>query len=122
HGVGAWYPAAGYAYAAGWVAGTGMFLLAAYTVPKRLVHLWMRARKKLSAARRMVEAEAGGPRANETRSKVRPFYVVHLAIGFVTLAAVSVHAGPRLPGNVAGALGTTFWVTALVGLFGGLAY
>lgn len=97
----------------------GCFALAAYVIPKRRVAMWMK-RKQQSAAREAARAlEAGGaPGATRPRSKVRPFYLAHIAGGCVVVALVIGHTGLGVGRGVAAALSACFWLAALLGVFG----
>src|SRR5690606_31605022 len=88
-----------------------------------IVGLWMRRRRRTSAARRLAaQAEGATDRRTSPRSKVRPWLSVHLVLGMLTMAAVLGHAGPRLPSNPAGSLLVAFWLVSILGVLGALAY
>ena len=118
--AGVWVPSSGGGLIAGWLAGTALVVLAGYSAPKRLVKLWMRRREK-SATRRSAEALEGGS-SPRVRSRVRPHAVVHTAVGLAAIGAVLAHAGARFPATPAGALHVAFWLTALLGVLGAVAY
>jgi Fe-S-cluster-containing dehydrogenase component/CRP-like cAMP-binding protein len=85
--------------------GAGIVALAGYGVVKRIgPRIWARARRI------------------PNRSRVRPHFVAHLAIGSITSGFAVAHAGAHVPWNVAGALWIAFVMTAWTGLFGALAY
>ena len=121
--VGAWSPGEGPGLTAGVAAAAGMVGLVGYAAPKRIVGLWMRRRRRTSAARRLAaQAEGATDRRTSPRSKVRPWLSVHLVLGMLTMAAVLGHAGPRLPSNPAGSLLVAFWLVSILGVLGALAY
>lgn len=123
--VGAWVPDHGPGLHAGIAAAVGMVALCSYAVPKRIVGLWMRRRRRTSAARRLAEAVEGSPTTTARavpRSKVRPWLSVHLLLGMLTMAAVLGHAGLRLPSNPAGSLVLAFWLVSMLGVLGAVAY
>jgi hypothetical protein len=93
----------------------------------------MKPRTRVSAARRVAESESGqsadpmnpeqrGSAPNLIRSRVRPYLHLHIILGMACFAAVAVHAGARMPASPAGAVHAAFWITALVGVWGALAY
>jgi Fe-S-cluster-containing dehydrogenase component/CRP-like cAMP-binding protein len=110
----------GIGYALGWVSLAAMALLMGYAIPKRIVKLWMRKRQR-GALASLVEAAPEHTR-KRARSRVRPFYVVHLALGIAAPGAVAMHGGLAFPGSPAGAVHIAFWVTVAAGIFGGIAY
>ncbi|MCX4245601.1 cyclic nucleotide-binding domain-containing protein [Paraliomyxa miuraensis] len=122
--VGVWTPGAGPGLTAGVVAAVGMVGLVAYAVPKRIVSLWMRRRRRSSAARRLAETVEGVRSRSDVapRSKIRPWLTVHLVLGVLTMAAALGHAGLRLPPNPAGSLWLAFWLVSLLGVLGAVAY
>jgi Fe-S-cluster-containing dehydrogenase component len=107
----------GLGYAAGIVAMILMVLLAAYVLPKRMVKLWMRRRRSLGAVGIEPARDSARP-----RSKVRPFYLLHLGLGLFVPAVVAVHGGWRIPPGPTGALQIAFWGTVLVGIWGAVVY
>ena len=111
---------AGLGYAFGWISLVAMVLLMAYALPKRLVKLWMRKRRRKSLAFVMDETAEKAPA--RVRSRIRPFYVAHLALGIAAPGAVALHSGLAFPGSPAGAVQLAFWATVAAGTFGGLAY
>lgn len=114
-----WRPGVGAGYGAGILGAIGIVALAAYAFPKRLVSLWMKAREEKSAARKSAETSGG----NDTvRSKVRPLFVVHVALGLLAAGAVAAHGGFRFGPSTGGALNLAFWATTLLGGFGAFAY
>lgn len=118
HARGELSPAAGVGLAAGWAAAVGVLALALYTVPKRVVSVWMKRRAASSPARTAVSDEASGM----PRSRVRGHFEVHIAIGLLTLGAAAGHAGTRAGLSTGGALGIAFWTTVLIGGTGALFY
>jgi Fe-S-cluster-containing dehydrogenase component len=109
HARGAIEPGAGIGRASGWIALASIVLLVLYAVPKRFPRLWLRPRER-------------GRDAKPARSRVRPFYRAHLALGALSAAAVMIHAGPHVPASIAGALGVSFWAVAGLGVLGALLY
>lgn len=107
---GHFHPGRGWGYAAGIAAASGMALLLAYAVPKRLIRVWM---KKRDGAK--TEARA--------KSRVEPQLHLHLALGLVTAGLALAHAPPKLPSISAGsALSFTFFATSVIGILTALAY
>jgi Fe-S-cluster-containing dehydrogenase component/CRP-like cAMP-binding protein len=112
--AGAWRPELGVGKQAGVVAALCILALLAHVVVKRAVRVWMRPRSRRTV---LAAAPQGSP-----RSRVRPWYRVHLLLGMAAPVAVLAHAGTRMPDGPAGALAATFWITAALGVLGGLAY
>jgi hypothetical protein len=114
--VGRWTPGGGLGGVAGWIAVSAMVGLVGHAVPKRMVGLWMRRRRR--------GARATGPRASTApvRSRLRPFVRLHVTLGWVALAAAVAHAGPRLSTNAAGSLYAVWLGVCLLGLVGAAAY
>jgi Fe-S-cluster-containing dehydrogenase component len=111
-------PAAGVGFAAGIVAAIVMVGLVAHALPKRLVKRWMRPKPRSSGARALTEDE----RTPIIRSKVRPFYALHLSLGLLLPGLLIAHAGASVPANAAGLLTLLSWLTLLLGGFGAFAY
>jgi Fe-S-cluster-containing dehydrogenase component len=111
-------PAAGVGLTAGIVAALAMVGLVAHALPKRLVKRWMKPKAR-SSARSLVD---DGKPAPIIRSKVRPFYVLHLALGMLLPGLLIAHTGWSLPANAAGLLMILSWMTLLLGAFGAIAY
>lgn len=89
----------------GMATGAGMLALALYGVVKRIgPKIWARGRRIAN------------------RSRVRPHFIAHLAIGSITAGFAFAHAKTHVPMNVAGALWIAFVLTAITGLFGAIAY
>ncbi|MEM9458563.1 MAG: cyclic nucleotide-binding domain-containing protein [Myxococcota bacterium] len=121
--VGQWSPGQGPGLRAGVVAAVGMVGLLSYAAPKRIVGLWMRRRRKASAARRAAETIEGSPRRRSSpRSRVRGWLNLHGILGILTMAAVLGHTGLRVPAGPAGTLALAFWLVSGLGVFGALAY
>lgn len=111
-------PASGVGYAAGILAALAMLGLLAHALPKRLVKSWMRPRAKTSGARALVEDTA----TPLVRSKVRPFYLLHLGLGLVLPGLILMHTGPRVPANLGGLLALLSALTLALGGIGAAAY
>lgn len=106
----------GWGLAAGWLAAAAMLVLVAHAIPKRAVMLWMRKRK--TAARERLLGEQAEPRPL-ARSRVRPFYLLHVGLGLLLPALLLAHAGlapTRDP--LAASLRALAWLTVGFGLFG----
>jgi Fe-S-cluster-containing dehydrogenase component/CRP-like cAMP-binding protein len=110
----------GLGYVFGWVSLAAMVLLMGYAVPKRIVRLWMRRRPR-DALASLVDGSSQST-GKGARSRVRPFYVAHLALGIATPGAVAMHGGLAFSGSPAGAVHMAFWVTVVAGVVGGVAY
>jgi Fe-S-cluster-containing dehydrogenase component/CRP-like cAMP-binding protein len=121
HARGQLSPASGLGYVGGWIALALMLLLAAYALPKRLVRLWMRLRRTDARAQTAAAAAAAAKPARP-KSRVRPFYLLHLALGLVVPGAVAMHTGLSLPPGRTGALQLALWATVLAGLWGAFVY
>lgn len=125
HASGAWRPDAGAGLLAGWLAGLMMVALGGYALIKRATRRWMKRRERASAARRLVRIADPTERAqaaNAARSRIRPYYLSHVALGLVSIAIVCAHAGASMPASPAGAAMAGFWLVALLGLVGELCY
>ncbi len=109
---GSWVAGAGWGYGAGWLAALATFVSLAYAVPKRIPRLWHRRRRPGARA---------SPRPTETRSRVRPWTVLHVLAGSVALAGALAHGGLRFRG-AAGVLDGVFLLSCGVGLLGALGY
>jgi Fe-S-cluster-containing dehydrogenase component len=119
HSRGVWSPGRGIPMFGGWLAAVVMIALTAYAVPKRFLARFVERKKKSSAARR---ATGSGPSEETARSRLRPHYLIHLALGGLVIAGVALHSGLRMPGTAAGALAAAFWGTVCFGLFGVMCY
>jgi ferredoxin len=117
--LGLWVPGQGTGLRCGIAAAIAVVLLVAYAIPKRVVRLWVH-RKRKSREDRAGVAQAKPPAA--PRSRLRPIYALHLALGMGAMAAVVGHAGTRMPDDPAGALHIVFWIVAVGGAVLGLAY
>lgn len=121
--AGAWVPGEGPGLVSGVTAAAGMVLLVAYAAPKRIVGLWMRKRRRTSAARRMAASMESHDKSRPTpRSRVRGWLSLHLVLGMLTMAAVLGHAGLRLPADPSGSLQLAFWLVSLLGVLGAVVY
>jgi Fe-S-cluster-containing dehydrogenase component len=107
HASGAVDAGQGPGFWAGIMAGLGCVALALHSVPKRAVR-W-----------RMKCHDQGGGAA---RPRLAALVVVHGALGALTVLAVLLHSGLRLPANGGGAVALAFWLTALLGAAGAFAY
>jgi Fe-S-cluster-containing dehydrogenase component len=105
-----WAPGHGPGLAAGVAAAFLLLALAAYAIPKRLV------------ARRMIVRSRRQPARAMPRSRTRPHFIAHIALGLLVPACVLAHAGARLPTSPAGALSLALLAATLLGGFGALAY
>ncbi|MFO7566993.1 MAG: cyclic nucleotide-binding domain-containing protein [Enhygromyxa sp.] len=121
HARGLLHAASGPGLAAGVLAAVVMFGLVAHALPKRLVRAWMRPRSRPAGARALVE-QVEEQAAPLPRSKLRPFYLAHLALGLLLPALVLAHAGFALPANAAGVLALLCWMSLALGLFGAACY
>ncbi len=108
--TGAWVPGRGPGLAAGIAGGLLLLALAGYSIPKRLV------------ARRMVRRSRRDPARPVPRSRTRPHFLLHIALGLIAPACVLTHAGARLPASPAGALSLAVLAATLLGGLGALAY
>ncbi|HEU5056830.1 MAG TPA: cyclic nucleotide-binding domain-containing protein [Kofleriaceae bacterium] len=106
--AGTWVPGRGPGLAAGITAGLLIAALSAYAIPKRIGRARKRSRRD--------------PVRPLPRSRTRPHFIAHLALGLLAPAAVLAHAGARLPASPAGALSLAVLAATLLGAFGALAY
>lgn len=121
--VGTWVPGQDQGLVAGIVAAVGMLGLLSYAAPKRISGLWMKRRRKTSAARRLAAQSEGQTETRPVpRSKVRGWLSLHAVLGMLTMAAVLGHAGLRVPNNPAGSLVVAFWAVSVLGIFGAVVY
>ncbi|MCA9652096.1 MAG: cyclic nucleotide-binding domain-containing protein, partial [Myxococcales bacterium] len=121
--AGAWVPGRGPGLWSGVAAAGGMLGLLSYAAPKRIVGLWMRRKKRRSAARRLAATIEGAKvEPPAPRSRVRPWLSLHVVLGMLTMAAVLGHAGLRLPPDPSGSLQLAFWLVSLLGVLGAIAY
>jgi Fe-S-cluster-containing dehydrogenase component/CRP-like cAMP-binding protein len=118
--LGTWTPGQGAGLWCGIAAALAVVLLVAYAIPKRVLRLWAHRRTRSRADK--VGLAAPTKTAAAPRSRVRPLYVLHLALGLGAMAAVVGHAGTRVPDDPAGALHLAFWIVALGGALLGIAY
>jgi Fe-S-cluster-containing dehydrogenase component/CRP-like cAMP-binding protein len=107
-GAGTWVPGRGPGLAAGIAAGLLVAALCAYAIPKRIVRARRRSRRD--------------PVRPVPRSRTRPHFIAHIALGLLAPACVLAHAGARLPASPAGALSLALLAATLLGGFGALAY
>lgn len=118
---GVWVPRSGAGFAAGVIAALLVVALASYTLPKRVVRLWMgrrRAGERAGAGEVAPEGEA----APRLRSAVRPHYRAHLALGGLAAAVALGHAPLRGAATVGGALLLGLLATCVLGALGAVAY
>lgn len=120
---GVWVPRSGAGFAAGVIAALLVVALASYSVPKRVVRLWM-GRRRAGAAAALADRGGGepSPERARVRSAVRPHYRVHLALGAVAAVFGLGHAPLRGTASVGGALLAGLLVTCGLGALGALAY
>lgn len=118
HGRAALLSATGPGLIAGVLAALIMLGLVAHALPKRLVRAWMRPRERKAGARALVEEAP----SKLPRSRLRPFYLAHLGLGFLLPGLVLAHTGLALPANAAGVLALLCWMTVALGSFGAAAY
>lgn len=86
----------------GWLGAAGCLFLVSYAALKRGQRYWLEKRSKRRAA--SARAHPNQPVA----SRVRPWLDAHVAVGWLTLAAVIVHGGVTLRGDLAGVLSLAF--------------
>jgi len=107
-GTGRWIPGRGPGLAAGVAAAILLLALCAYAIPKRFIRPVKRTRRD--------------PARPLPRSKTRPHFIAHLALGLLLPACVLAHAGARLPASPAGALSIAVLIATVIGGLGALAY
>jgi Fe-S-cluster-containing dehydrogenase component/CRP-like cAMP-binding protein len=103
-----WNAGSGAGLAAGVIAALLVLALAAYSVPKRFVRLWMKPRDRRERARPVA------------RSRVKVLMLAHVVVGGIAPAAVLAHADGL--GGSGGALLLGFLVATVLGGFGALVY
>lgn len=108
-------PGTGDGWWAGVIAAIAIGWLLSYAIPKRVIRLWLRRRPK--GRRRQQVADTPPP-----RSKVRPWYLLHLCVGLVAIVGVVAHAGARMPADPSGSLHAAFWLVTGLGLLSALSY
>ncbi len=108
-------PGQGDGWWAGVVAAIAIGWLLTYAIPKRVVRLWLRRRPK--GRRGHADADRSVP-----RSKVRPWYLLHLCVGLVAIVGVVAHAGARMPADPSGSLHAAFWLVTALGLAAAAVY
>jgi len=110
-------PASGAGLVAGILAALAIVGLVAHALPKRRVKSWMRPKPRSSGVRAQTQAPAP-----LTRSKLRPYYLAHLGLGFALPGLILAHTGFSLPANAAGVLALLSWMTLALGLVGAASY
>ncbi|GEM_PF-522151 len=120
-GFGGWSAAAGPGWIAGLLAAATMVALAGHALPKRAVKLWMRPKSRRRPGPGLDQARPGAL----PRSRVRPWYRLHLALGMILPALILAHAGPGRawsgPLDLAGIVVWLAWLSVCLGAFGGLS-
>ncbi|MFV8752869.1 cyclic nucleotide-binding domain-containing protein [Nannocystaceae bacterium ST9] len=116
HRAGALQAGYGWGLAAGVLAAATMLGLVAHAVPKRVLALWMR-RRPTRARDRLTDAPSESGKL--PRSRVRPFYLLHVGLGLLLPGSLLAHAGLGNAGDpVATSLLVLSWATLAIGLFG----
>lgn len=117
HRAGALQAGYGWGLGAGWLAALAMVVLVAHAIPKRAVKAWMRRRER--RARDRLLAPETGAQQPLPRSRVRPFYLLHVGLGLLLPGLLLAHAGlgPTLD-PIAASLRALAWATLGLGLFG----
>ncbi len=120
HRAGALQAGFGWGLASGWIAALSLVGLVAHAVPKRMLKLWMRPRDRNRHQNRDRLAEpTETPAANLPRSRVRPFYLLHIGLGLLLPGLLLAHAGFGGHADpVAASLLVLTWATLAIGLFG----
>ena len=114
---GAWVPGRGPGLAAGVACALLLLLLASYSLPKRLI-----ARRQARGKRAPRAGRRDRSAAPVARSRTRPHFIAHIALGLLVPAAALAHAGGRLPASPGGALSLALLAATLLGGLGALAY
>ncbi len=109
--------ATGPGFAAGVLAAVVMLGLVAHAIPKRASKAWMRPAARGGARVLVDDGQRPLP-----RSKLRPFYLAHLGLGFALPGLILAHTGLALPANAAGVLALVCWMTLALGLLGATSY
>jgi Fe-S-cluster-containing dehydrogenase component/CRP-like cAMP-binding protein len=117
HMRGTWVAWRGVGYWLGVLAALCFAGLLAYAVPKRLVRLWSKKRK-----RSIRDVDEAAHSSRRVRSVVRPQLVVHVVLGFVATALALGHGGGAITPSTGGALSLTFFATGALGLLAALSY
>ena len=118
---GVWVPRSGAGFAAGVIAALLVVALASYTLPKRIVRLWM-GRRRASERTEVGQVRPEGEATPPLRSAVRPHYRAHLALGALAAAIALGHAPLRGTATVGGALLLGLLATCVLGVLGAAAY
>jgi CRP-like cAMP-binding protein/Fe-S-cluster-containing dehydrogenase component len=119
HHAGALQAGFGWGLAAGWIAAASMVGLVAHALPKRAVNLWMHKRQH-SHRDRLLDTPDDKPLP---RSRVRPFYLLHIGLGLLLPGLLLAHAGSgRGADPAAASLLILAWATLAFGLFGAAAH
>lgn len=115
HQAGALQAGFGWGLASGWLAALSMVGLVAHALPKRVLKLWMRPRER-SGRDRLIDTPDAKPLP---RSRVRPFYLLHIGLGLLLPGMLLAHAGFGGRADPAAAtLLVLAWATLGIGLFG----
>ena len=122
HALGILEPGRGAGLIGGWFAALACFALAAHVLPKRFVRPWIRRRVRHSTARRAASAGAKDERPALTRSRLRGFVVLHVALGLLSIGGVLLHSGLRFSATIAGLLVMCFALVAGLGVAGAFVY
>jgi Fe-S-cluster-containing dehydrogenase component/CRP-like cAMP-binding protein len=109
-----WVAWRGVGYAMGVAAALGFVALFAYALPKRLVRVWSRRRRR--------SLRDGAQEGKATRSLVRPQLALHLGIGLVAPAFALAHGGIGSPASTGGALTIAFLGASAAGMLAALSY
>jgi len=121
HAVSAPVPGRGLPYAAGIVAALGCLGLAAHAWLKRSRSVLARARSRESAARRAARDADAAPSLVQ-KLTLSVLADAHVVLGLSVVVAVAVHAGARAGHGATSVLALSFWLTAVSGAVGALAY
>jgi hypothetical protein len=103
-------------YASGVAAGVATLGLVAYSALRRKARRFAVDQAPRSAPGAAIREGA------VHRSRVRPHYVAHMALGIVACGLVVAHAGVRVAPNLAGALALVYSLALVTGIAGGVLY